>query len=531
MNDELTSDRRHSSLNSSMPVIFKNDESEILVTADREVSPHLASPTINEESLIASTECSGRKLKKSIGYLQSFMLLVGTIMGSTIFITPSLVINEAKDVGLSIIIWIICGIIALLGALCYCELGSAIKQAGGNYAYILRIYGPAPAFVCSWTQVLIIDPLPVAVLCIIVGNYIMKPFEEMIETRPWYPKAIATSCIIILAIVNCVSIKAATSMQCVFTICQFLTMSFIAILGFWQLGTGHVHNFENFLEDATFNLSSIGPLGAAFFASLFSYNGWQMIGNITEDMKNVERDLLLTVITAMPVIALFYVTLNVAFLTVLTPAEMGKSQAVAIDFIRELFGKNVAYIMPVLVALSGFNSANGCIFSCGRVSLAAGREGHMPKLLGMIHHRRRTPIPAICLTSLIAILLLVPDGSNLQSLINLSIIANWFLTLIVIFGIIVLRIRQPNLHRPFKVWLIIPIFMTLVSLLLVAVPFIQRPINSAVATLFIFLGLPVYFVFVYLEQRHPKWLTSCICYVTSLLKKRMNLASCLHEYS
>ena len=445
MNEEITSDSRHNSLNCSTPdIIIRHYDTPILTDSDPEISRHRACSATSEESLIVSTSVSGRKLRKSVGLFQSFTLLVSIIIGSSIFITPSLAIKDTKDVGLSIIIWVICGIIALLGALCYCELGSAIKQAGGNYAYILRTYGPAPAFLCSWTQVLIVDPLLVSAICIIVGNYVMKPFEEMIEINPWYPKAIGTGCILIIAFVNCVSIKAATTLQCIFTTCQFLTMSFVAILGFWQLGTGHLHNFENFLDNVKFNLNTIGPIGAAFFASLFSYNGWQMIGNITEDMKNVERNLLLTVITAVPVVTLFYVILNIAFLTALTPKEMEQSPAVAVDFVRVLLGKDVAYLMPVLVALSGFSSANACIFSCGRLSLAAGCEGHMPELLGMIHLTRRTPIPVICLTSFIAILMLAPDGSNLQSLINLSTIANWFIILIVIFGIFVLRFRQPD---------------------------------------------------------------------------------------
>ena len=541
---DVPDDGRINSINSSMPIITNDDDMSALIDEDATFSrtqhaysttsefsmhtesrEHIHSSVI--ASLIASIVGSVRKLERSVGYIQSFSLLVGIIIGSGIFITPSFVIHDVKDVGMSIMIWVICGVIVLLGALCYCELGTAIKTAGGNYAYILHVYGPVPAFLCSWTQVLIVDPTSVAAISLTLGNYVMKPFEDMIETNQWYAKAISAGCILIIAIVNCASVKAATAMQCVFTTCQMLSVLLIVVLGCWQLGAGHTQNFKHLFGNAEFNLNAIGPIGAAFFASLFAYNGWQMAGNITEDMINVERTLLLTVLTAVPFITISYVAVNIAFLSVLTPTQVGESHAVAVDFITALFGKNVAYIVPVLVTLSCYGSANGCIFSCGRLSLAAGREGHMPELLGMIHRTRRTPIPAICLTSSIAILLLVPDGSNLQNLINLATIANWFITLIVIIGIIVLRVRQPDLPRPFKVWLIIPIIMIFVSLFLVVIPFTERPVNSAAAVGFILLGLPMYLIFVYFAPRHPNIFNTCRGSVTAFLKKILNLAPCV----
>jgi len=182
--------------------------------------------------------------------------------------------------------------------------------------------------------------------------------------------------------------------------------------------------------------------------------------------------------------------------------------------------------MPILVALSCYGAANGTVFACGRLSLAAGREGHLPEVLGMIHKKRRTPIPAVILTSIIALGMLVPDASGLETLISFFNFSCWIIYGLSLFAVVVLRIRQPNLHRPYKVWLITPIVMTLISIFLVVVPFFQDPINPLIASTMIAFGLPFYFLFVYLEPKHPKGLISARRAVKKKIQRFFNLSPC-----
>jgi len=191
-------------------------------------------------------------------------------------------------------------------------------------------------------------------------------------------------------------------------------------------------------------------------------------------MTNLERNLFLSIITGIPFVICCYLLINLSFLSALSVEQISDSPAVAVTFVHNTLGKNAAFIMPILVALSCYGAANGTVFACGRLSLAAGREGHLPEVLGMIHKKRRTPIPAVILTSIIALGMLVPDASGLETLISFFNFSCWIIYGLSLFAVVVLRIRQPNLHRPYKVWLITPIVMTLISIFLVVVPFFQE---------------------------------------------------------
>ena len=185
------------------------------------------------------------QLKKSVGFLQGFMFVVGILIGSGIFISPTLVLKSFNDVGVSMVIWVGCGLIALGGALCYCELGCAIKKAGGNYAYINEAYGSLPGFLSAWTIAFIVDPAAVSIIMLTFGTYIMKPFAEWTGENQWYPKILAVACIIVIAFVNCWSVTMATRAQTLFTVCQILAVLFVVVLGIWQLSIKETSSFKN----------------------------------------------------------------------------------------------------------------------------------------------------------------------------------------------------------------------------------------------------------------------------------------------
>lgn len=217
-------------------------------------------------SVTHTISTSVRKLQKSVGFLQTFTLIVGILIGSGVFISPALVMQKTEDAGISFVLWFVCGMIALGGSLCYVELGCAIKRAGGNYAYIQEAYGDLPAFLCCWTIAFIVDPAGVAAICLTLGTYVMKPFEEYIapeDNSVWYPKMIAAAVILMVAFVNCWSVKAATRAQTLFTFAQISSVLFVVSIGMWQLGkngTSHIKKeMFNLTEPLTFK--DIGPLG------------------------------------------------------------------------------------------------------------------------------------------------------------------------------------------------------------------------------------------------------------------------------
>ena len=243
-------------------------------------------------------------------------------------------------------------------------------------------------------------------------------------------------------------------------------------------------------------------------------------------MSNLERNLFLSIITAIPFVICCYMLVNLSFLSALSVQQISDSPAVAITFVTNTLGSKAAFIMPILVALSCYGAANGTVFACGRLSLAAGRQGHLPEVLSMIHRKRHTPIPAVIMTTILSLAMLIPDASGLETLISFFNFSCWFIYGLSLFAVVVLRYRQPELHRPYKVWLITPILMTLVSLFLVVVPFLDNPVNPLIASGMILLGVPFYFFFVYLEPKHP---TAFVTFRKSFKRKTqkaLNLAPC-----
>ena len=480
---------------------------------------------ITSVSLVLSG--SIRRLQKSVGCIKGFCFIVGALIGSGVFISPSLVVRATNDLGLALVIWLACGIVALFASLCYCELGCAIKKAGGTYTYILEAYGPVVAFLCSWTTTFVSIPASVAGVTLTFGTYLAKPFDPEGHYL-WLPKVLAASLIFMVAFVNCWSTKVATQAQSLFALTQISVVLFMVVLGIWQLSEGKTDNFKAMFNGTSshFTLYQVGQLGFALYSGLWAYDGWALISNVTEEMHNVERNLLLSVITGIPFVIICYLALNCSLMTVLSTKELASSTTAPILFVRKILGTKAAYAMPILAALSCYGAANGNVFSCSRLAVAASREGHMPDLLCMIHRKRLTPMPAIIVTATIAGCMLGPGRSSLESLVEFFNFTCWTMYGLGIIAVVVLRIRKPDLVRPYKVWIVIPIFMALVSLLLVTIPFLHKPMESSIALSVILSGLPAYFIFVYKESSHPRWFKNFREAVKQFFKCRMNLAPC-----
>jgi len=196
-----------------------------------------------------------------------------------------------------------------------------------------------------------------------------------------------------------------------------------------------------------------------------------------------------------PLVTGCYVLVNIAYLAVLTPAEIKISSAVAVTLADRLYGV-MAWVIPIFVASSTFGAANGSAFSGGRLVFASAREGHLPKFLAMIHTKRHTPLPAMVFTSIIAWIMLLPNSSTFETLINYFSFAAWVFYGCTVSALLWLRYKKPEKKRPYKVPVLIPILVLLASIYLIVAPFYEAPLESFLCLVFILTGIPVYFVFV-----------------------------------
>jgi len=469
------------------------------------------------------------KLQKKLQLSHGFALIVGLILGSGVFISPGLIAKDTSSPGMLLIIWVIAGIIVLLGALCYCELGCMFKMSGGNYANIFNIYGDAPAFLCAWVTCLIIDPSSISAIALTIGTYFVKPFYATTEEGETTAKLIAFGMIIVCFLINSVSVKLTNMMQRVLSVMQIMSVTFVIVIGIWQLVKTKAANFHNMFVGSTLDEHSPLHIGIALFGALWSYDGWAQMNNLIEEIEDLERNLFLTVATGIPFVIFCYVMSNIAFLSALNFSQIGESEAVAIDFIEVTIGFKVSYLMMVLVALAAFGTLNGIFFACPRLTMAAAREGHMPYVLSFLYKKNELPVPASLLVLVISSLMLLPKASNLNSLILLFSLAQWLNYTASIFGVIILRFRRPNMARPFKVFIGAPIIVTIIGLYLIIIPFFQNFWLAMIMVGFILLGIPVYLVFVRFSSHWPVCCVNIIDNFNMKVQSNFNMVPCTKE--
>ena len=452
---------------------------------------------ISEKSalLLSSTRSNsnGVKLRKSLGCVQAFAYIVGILFGGGLFISASLVARETSNMGMALVAWVTSSIPCLFGALCFCELATMLRKTGGEYIFIKEAFGNVPAFVTVWAQTFIVFPARKAILAITIGEYLLAPFYNMESTTGiWITKGIAIFSLLIVVIINLVSTSFVSRTQMFFTIVQATAVLLIVVLGLWKVSTGHTSSYNHMFANTTRDFN-FGSFSIALYDSLLAYDGWGLISCITEELRNLDRDLWLSVVTGIPFVMFCYVLVNLALMSALTRDEFASSETVATTFVEKIFGKKVAMIMPPAIALSTFCSINGTTFMECRVMLSAAREGQLPEPLSYIHRDKRIPIPATICLFILTILWILPMGNGLQPLITSYSYAVWLTFAFAIISVVVLRVRRPDTPRPFKVWIANPIFTGLIAVSLVITPFVKQPFESSFTLAFILLSLPAYY--------------------------------------
>ncbi|XP_028596181.2 b(0,+)-type amino acid transporter 1-like isoform X1 [Podarcis muralis] len=455
------------------------------------------------------TKSKSMKLQKEVGLLSGIGLIVGTVIGSGIFVSPKAVLANVGAVGPCLVIWAACGVLATLGAFCFAELGTMITKSGGDYSYLMEAFGPIPAYLFSWASLMVTMPSSFAIICLSFAEYTAAPFYPGCDPPTIVIKCLAAAVLceylafdqedkgswkVTITLVNALSVKWASYIQNFFAVAKMVIVIIIIVSGIVLLAQGNTKNFNNSFDGPPL---SVGTISLAFYNGLWAYSGWNQLNYITEELKNPNRNLPLCIGIGIPLVTVCYVLINISYFTVMTSTELLQSPAVAVTY-----GDRVLYpaswIVPLFVAFSAIGSANGTCFTASRLPYVAGREGHVLKVLSYINIKRLTPVPAIIFYGAVAMLYIIPGDIN--TLINYFSFTVWIFYGLTVLGLIVMRFTRKDLERPIRVPLIIPILVLFVSIVLVLAPIITAPeLPYLYCVLFIISGLVFYVLFIHFK--------------------------------
>ncbi|EYC09513.1 hypothetical protein Y032_0060g3160 [Ancylostoma ceylanicum] len=440
-------------------------------------------------------EDTGKGLARTLTLTNSVTMIVGCIIGSGIFVSPTGVQEAAGSVGSSLIIWVLCGLWCGLGAYIYAELGTLITKSGGDYAYIMEAFGPFIGFLRLWIESMVVRPCALTIVGLTFALYMLRPIYPDCDPPAGSKELLAAVMIMILGAVNCWSVKLATIVQDWFTYAKIVALLLVIVTGAFLVlfgGPQYRDSFENIFEG---NFRDFHQASVGFYSGLFAYQGWTYLNFITEELINPKRNLPLAVMFSCVIVTVIYTLFNVALYVVISPDEMLISPAVAVLFAQKVYGK-FAFIMPLCVAISTVGSANGVIMTSSRLFYCGAREGHMPVLLTMINKRLRTPIPAVVFTCMVSIGYLFLS-SNLYVLITASQVTAWLAITVVTIALFRLRCMYPDAPRPVKVNIIFPIIFVIGCTALVILPVIGSPIDTAIGFAVLFSAVPIYVLFIW----------------------------------
>lgn len=452
------------------------------------------------------------ELKQKLSLINGITVIVGSIIGSGIFVSPKGVLAGTGSVGLALVVWVLSGIYSMIGAYCYAELGTAIVRSGADYAYLFEAFGPFLAFLRLWVECMIVRPCSQAIVALTFAYYVIEPLFPDCDQPQDAVRLLAVVCILILTFVNCMDVTWATRVQDIFTYAKMLALILIIITGFVQLGRGEYEYFQNAFEDSK---SDIGEISLAFYSGLFAYNGWNYLNFVIEELKDPYRNLPKAIWISIIMVTLVYTFTNVAYFTTVSPQEVLGGAAVAVMFSKRLYGF-MWWIMPIFVSLSTFGGVNGILFTTARLFYVGGREGHMPKILSMVQVQRLTPLPAVLFMGLLSLLYLA--SSDIYALINYVGFATWLSIGLAIVSLMYLRWKRPDMPRPIKVSLVWPIIYTIVTIYLIILPLYASPTETGIGLAIICTGVPVYVICVVWKSK-PKAFDRFMDNLTIFLQK------------
>jgi len=453
------------------------------------------------------------ELSRDLGVSHATAVVVGTIIGSGIFLVPSEMMKAVGSAKLVYLAWVVGGLLSFAGALTYAELGAMKPQAGGEYVYVRDGYGPLGGFLYGWTWFVIAKPASVATIVTglvrILGTFsVFSFFSSNVLTAPFavsWGQLVAIAAAILISFLNYLGIKKAGEFQVVFTLLKVAIILGIVFVCFSGMGDVPGRGWSNFAGTFAGAKGGIAGFMAALVAALWAYDGWNDLNMVAGEVRRPERNIPMALIAGVATVGLLYVLVNAGVQYVLPANAIAASPRPASDAVALIMGRMGAGIVSAGMAVSMLVTLNGTIMSGARVPFAMARDGYFFKALAEVHPRFHTPSVAIVVQAALSILLLLL-GANFRQLFSLAIFAEWLFYMIAASTVFVFRWCEPQTARPYRMWgyPVVPAVFVAVAAALLGYTFWNDRPNSYYGVLVILAGIPVFAYFSFLRRRQSK---------------------------
>lgn len=426
------------------------------------------------------------KLVRELRLADSTAIVVGIVIGSGIFLVPSDIARVLASPASALLVWITGGVLTLFGALSLAELSAMYPGAGGLYTYVRQAYGDRGGFLCTWAFLLMVNTGSLSALAVAFGIYSAHFFPLGAVGQ----KAVAVSCLLLLTYVNCLGVKAGKWVQNIFTLAKVGGIVVVCAVIFSRRAP-LAANPGTFWPAGSFQ-PAWAQFGIALVAVLWAYEGWAWLSFSGAEMKNPVRDLPRALFLGTLIIVAIYLLASVAYYSVLTPSEVAQSERVAAAAMSRVVGPVAAGFVSLLILVSIFGSINGTMLTGPRCYYAMAADGLFFRAFARIHPRYHTPVFSIVVQGIWGSLLVLLG--TFQQLFTAVVFSAWITYAAVVAAVIVLRRKQPQHPRPYRVpaypWL--PLLFCLAALAIVISALLSEPLHVGLAFALILGGLPVY---------------------------------------
>ena len=426
-------------------------------------------------------------LSRSLKLPHATALVVGTILGSAVFVQASELTEHVPRIWAVLLAWTVSGVLTLFGALACAELASAFPRTGGVYVFLKETYSPLAGFLWGWAMFWVMHSGIIAAMATVFGRY--TAFFYPMETTGI--RAVAVGAIVVISGLNYVGVKRSSTVQTAFTAGKVVAVALIVIVGL-AVGSRLPDHFQQGATPAHAAVSSQGFL-LALVAGLFAFGGWHVVTYTAEETVNPERTIPRALLLGITIVTICYVALNAVYFYVLPLDQVERSTRVAADVATTLLGTRGGAAISALVMFSVFGAMTGSILAAPRVYFAMARDGLVFRWMGDVHPRFRTPHRAIALQAVWASVL-VSSGTYRQ-LFTRVIFTEWIFFAMMAGGIFLLR-RRPGYAPAYRVWGYpwVPAVFVVASAAIVVNRFVSDPMDSFVGVGIVALGIPVYYL-------------------------------------